>query len=100
MAISLNRNSGKKAEPNVTPLIDVLFVLLVIFMVIAPSTSGLSALVPQPADEKSNASPDDVVITIFGNQTVRLNQEVVALADLDRRLRALFKTAPNHVVFL
>jgi len=43
---------------------------------------------------------DDVVVTVFGNRTVRLNRESVALEDLDSRLKDVFKNAPNHVIFV
>jgi len=37
---------------------------------------------------------------VLGNRTVRLNQEAVALEDLDARLKGVFKNAPNHVIFV
>ena len=68
---------------NVTPLIDVLLVLIIIFLVITPSLShGLNALVPQPADQTPAAPRDDIVVTVIGDRTVRLNQETVAIAAL------------------
>jgi biopolymer transport protein TolR len=50
MAMSLGGGTRGKAEINVTPLIDVLLVLLIIFMIIIPDReNGLNTLVPQPA---------------------------------------------------
>jgi biopolymer transport protein TolR len=100
MAISLG-GSRPKAELNVTPLIDVLLVLLIIFMVISPSLSnGLNTLVPQPSDQKPSPSTEDIVLTVLANGTVRLNQETVAVADLEKRLKGLFMNAADHVVFV
>ena len=101
MAMSLGGSSHQKAEMNVTPLIDVLLVLIIIFLVITPSLShGLNALVPQPADQTPAAPRDDIVVTVIGDRTVRLNQETVAIADLDERLKTVFKNAANHVIFV
>jgi biopolymer transport protein TolR len=100
MAMSLGRGD-LKAELNVTPLIDVLLVLLIIFMVITPSLStGLSALVPQAPDQRPSLPSADIVISVLGDGTILLNRESVTIANLGERLAAVFKNAPNHVVFL
>lgn len=101
MAIAVDGGTQRKAELNVTPLIDVLLVLLIIFMVIAPSLShGLDALVPQPPDQKSPSPGAVIVLTVLENSTVRLNQETVRLEDLQERLKDLFKTSANHLIFV
>jgi biopolymer transport protein ExbD len=86
---------------NVTPLIDVLLVLIIIFLLVQPNLShGLKASAPESSDQKASTPRDDVVVTVLGNGTVRLNQESVALEDLDGRLRGVFKNAPSHVIFV
>src|SRR4051794_3919510 len=82
--------STGKAQINITPMIDVLLVLIIIFMVIAPLTPrGLNALVPQESKGETASAPEtgrEIVITVVGDGTVRLNQEVVALSALGERL--------------
>jgi biopolymer transport protein ExbD len=101
MAISLGSHA-QKSEINVTPMIDVLLVLIIIYLVITPIQSrGLAALVPQPATETTPDPPaHDIVITVLADGQVNLNQEVMDLPRLERRLADLFKTRAVRVVFL
>ena len=88
-------SGSRKAEMNVTPMIDVLLVLIIIFLVVTTHTTGLRANIPQNPDSKSSPPPmDDIVISVVGNGTVRINQEIVALADLQDRLRTSSRTPP------
>ena len=58
MGMPLSRQSHIRAEMNLTPMIDVLLVLIIIFMLITPTTSrGLEALVPQPSDSSTPPAP-------------------------------------------
>jgi biopolymer transport protein TolR len=103
MGMSLGSKGSQKADINMNPMIDVLLVLIIIFMVIAPTKSrGLDALVPQnsTADTPAETERHDIVITVNGNGQVSLNQEPMDLAALRARLLALFKTGAMAVVFV
>ena len=106
MAMSLGGGHGRqRAEMNVTPMIDILLVLIIIFIVVVPSDShGLDTKIPQqPTDEAATPPPprNDLVITVQADRMVRLNQEApLKLADLGSKLQNLFAGAADQVVFV
>lgn len=104
MSMAVGGKGGAMSDINITPMIDVLLVLIIIFMVITPLTpKGLEALVPQPPPPNQQQQQSDqrtVVIQIFKDHSMKINQEDTDEQRLGARLEEIFKTRAERVVFV
>ncbi len=104
MGMAVGSKGGPKSDINMTPMIDVLLVLIIIFMVITPLTpKGLEALVPQPPPPGQKQTLSDqrtVVIVIDANHHMQINNEDTDENKLGDRLTEIFKTRAERVVFV
>jgi biopolymer transport protein ExbD len=105
MSISVGGGGESKTRPNInmTPLIDVLLVLLIIFMVITPITpKGLEALVPQPNEDQQQEQPNarTVVVSVDADRRIMINRDPSNLNTLEENLRDIFKTRAERVMFV
>ncbi len=102
---AMTGNKGVASEINVTPMIDVLLVLLIIFMVIVPMVPrGEAASVTRPSKDDVRGDTDAVVLKVskgVGNAVeFRINQQAVAQGELQARLTAIYANRAQRVLFL
>ncbi|MGA8151307.1 MAG: biopolymer transporter ExbD [Terriglobales bacterium] len=109
MAFSTAGGGPSRPQINVTPLIDVLLVLIIVFMVVAMSQkTGLRAQIPQPAPDSPNQPvPVDrtiVIQVVWGAQNqppiLKINQDAVQWEDLQSRLHDIFKLRAERIAFV
>lgn len=105
MGMAVGGNKGSISEPNIVPLIDVLLVLIIIFMVITPTTpQGLDALVPQPTppnqQENKELLDKTIVVQVTADGKVMINQDQISWEDLGPRLEDIFKQRAEKVAFV
>jgi len=103
MAMSGGSSSGLTNEINVTPMIDVLLVLLIIFMMVIPmSRKAVDLQLPDPTPDNTNSGPppSQIVLEILPGNTFKINSQPVSKADLARRLKEIYDPRPDKIIFV
>ena len=109
MAISMGGGRGRGgrgryrplAEINVTPMVDVMLVLLIIFMVTAPlMTSGVSVDLPKTNAQPLNSDSEPLTVSIKADGAIFLQEQAVDVAELVAKLQAIAKNNAERRIFV
>jgi len=89
------------ADINVTPLVDVMLVLLIIFMVTAPMLSmGIDVNLPRVKSKTVDLAEEQLILSINENKEIFLNKTRMSLQDLNTKLAAIFEQRVDREIFL
>jgi biopolymer transport protein ExbD len=102
MSMSAGGGGGLNADPNVTPMIDVLMVLLIIFMVIVPSSrKALDVQLPDPNPAPTTSTPtSQIVLEVLPGGQYTVNKQPVQAAALAQRLKEIYDPRPDKIIFV
>ena len=100
--MELNRGSRRlMSEINVTPFVDVMLVLLIIFMVTAPMMmQGVDVNLPHTTTQPIASEEERLVISITGKREIYLNEYKISLTTLQSKLETIYQNRPDRAVFL
>ena len=90
-------------EINVTPMIDVLLVLLIIFMMVIPmSRKAIDLQLPDPTPDNTNQGPppSQIVMEVLPGNTFKINSQPVSKAELGKKLKEIYDPRPEKIIFV
>jgi len=101
MGMTTGGQNGIYATINITPMIDVLLVLLIIFMVLTPlAPVGLKAAIPQEGPASAAPPQPPLVVQVEANGMTRVNSQPVPVGELGAKLMSIFHARPGSTVFV
>jgi biopolymer transport protein TolR len=103
MAMSGGGGGGLTNEINVTPMIDVLLVLLIIFMMVIPmSRKAIDLQLPDPTPDDTNSGPppSQIVLEVLPNNVYKVNSQPIAKNDLAKKLKEIYDPRPEKIIFV
>jgi len=102
MSMSVGSGKGSMSDINITPYIDILLVLLIIFMVITPvSQMDLDIKVPQKSEEETPVTGPNVIVVSLGESgQVAINNDPITLTTLGRELQKIYSERSNKNMFV
>ena len=101
MSMNVGSSTGVKSEINVTPLVDVVLVLLIIFMIVIPMTQVGYAVntPPKVTGVVPPTASDQLIVRMDRDGRIYINKEAVSDADFANRFREVIKNRENKIVF-
>ena len=103
MSMKVGGTKGAMADINITPYIDILLVLLIIFMVITPVRQmDLDVKVPQTSEDagKGEVDPNVIVVSISESAQIAINQEQTSIGNLGLKLQEIYSARANKNMFV
>jgi biopolymer transport protein ExbD len=98
-----NPSSGLTNEINVTPMIDVLLVLLIIFMMVIPmSRKAIDLQLPDPTPDNTpqGPPPSQIVLEVLPGNVFKVNSQPIPRAELQKRLKEIYDPRPDKIIFI